>query len=209
MPPNALQRSGPSNGSPGTKRLRTRLAARANCSAGPPAHNTTDAPLSVFLYTPTPKISPKDPFTLYVGLVNNGEEDISVFGQLRWGHAGGLVLTIRDQDGRLVEPERLDDDLIVPSVLRQSTSYTVLPPDHFIGTVRRDSTSNLFRKLGTFSLVVEYRSPVPARYAKTPNFWSRERGVIRSEAIQIEVTEHRAQSSGVQNRRSTADKRPL
>ncbi len=33
----ALQRSGPSSGSRGTKRLKARLVARANCSAGPPA----------------------------------------------------------------------------------------------------------------------------------------------------------------------------
>jgi hypothetical protein len=77
--------------------------------------------------------------------------------------------------------------MVVHSVLGNPESYVVLLPDHFLGIDRKDSSKNLFRKPGSYSLFVEYQSPVPERYGKTPNFWGREKGSIRSAPIRLEV----------------------
>ena len=129
-----------------------------------------------------------EPFVLEIKLVNVGSERTSLFGQLLWGYAGGLTLHVTAQGGKSVEAEQHDEDMLVPSVLGNPESYVMLLPNHFLGVERRDSPKNLFRKPAVYTLFVEYQSPVPERYAKTPNFWGRERGAIRSRPIRIEVT---------------------
>ena len=128
-----------------------------------------------------------EPVRLEVKLVNTGTENVSVFGQLLWGYAGGLVLHVSDQHGHPVEPKQLDDDMVVPSQLGDPTAYVVLNPDHFLGTERTDSASNLFPQPGSYALSVEYRSPIPAHYAKTPNFWGHDKKPIWSAPIHFEV----------------------
>lgn len=134
------------------------------------------------------RVTQNESFVLETRLVNIGEERVSVFGQLLWGYGGGLTLHVADQSGRPVEAEQHDDDMVVPSVLGNPESYVVLLPNHFLGVDRKDSPKNLFRRPGVYSLFVEYQSPVAERYAKTPNFWGREKGSIRSAPIRIEVT---------------------
>lgn len=133
------------------------------------------------------RVMVNDSFILEVKLVSIGSERVSLFGQLLWGYAGGLTLHVTDQEGKAVEAEQHDEDMLVPSVLGNPESYVVLLPNHSLGVERKDSPKNLFRKPGVYTLYVEYQSPVSVRYAKTPNFWGREKGPIRSGPVRIEV----------------------
>jgi hypothetical protein len=95
---------------------------------------------------------------------------------------------VSDNRGQSVAAEHYDDDILIPSALGALESYVILFPDHFLGIERKDTPKNLFSKPGIYTLFVEYMSPVPARYGRGPNFWSREKGLVRSVPIQIEVT---------------------
>jgi hypothetical protein len=145
------------------------------------------APLRLVVSSSKERIRQNESFVLEVKLVNTSSENVSVFGQLLWGHAGGLTVHVSDQNGQPVDAEQHDDDMLIPSVLGNPEAYVVLLPDHLLGIERKDLPKNLFRKPGLYSLFVEYQSPVPSRYAKTPNFWGRESGSIRSAAIHIQV----------------------
>jgi hypothetical protein len=146
------------------------------------------SPLRLVVSSTKERIRQSEPFVLEVKLVNTSSENLSVFGQLLWGHAGGLTVHVSDQNGQPVHAEQHDDDTLIPSVLGNPEAYVVLLPDHLLGIERKDSPKNLFHKPGLYSLFVEYQSPVPARYAKTPNFWGRENGSIRSATIHVQVT---------------------
>jgi uncharacterized protein YcfL len=144
--------------------------------------------LRLVVTSSTVRLAQSDPLNLEVKLVNVGSEKVSIFGRLLWGYAGGLTIHVSDESGRPVEAEQHDDDMVSPSLLGNPDSYVVLLPDHFLGVDRKDSPRNLFRKPGSYSLFIEYLSPIPERYSKTPNFWGREKGVVRSAPIHIQVT---------------------
>ena len=161
-------------------------------AAQEPGSKMNDVPdgglLKLVITSSKQRVTQRESFVLEAKLVNVGSEGVSLFGQLLWGYAGGLTIHVADQSGRPVEAEQRDDDMVVPSVLGNPESYVVLLPNHFLGVDRKDSPKNLFRKPGVYSLFVQYQSPVPERYAKTANFWGREKGSIRSAPIRIEVT---------------------
>ena len=146
-----------------------------------------DGSLQLVLTSPKSQVRFDEPITFEVKLFNDSDEKVSLFGELLWGYAGGLTLHVSDKNGSPVEAEQHDDDMVIPSLLDNPASYVVLFPNHFLGTQRRDTPKNLFRKPGSYRVFVEYLSPVPSHYAKTPNFRGREDRPIRSAAIAIEV----------------------
>jgi hypothetical protein len=143
--------------------------------------------LRVVLTTPKSEVRFDEPITFEVKVFNTSDEKVSLFGELLWGYAGGLTLHVSDENGNPVEAEQHDDDMVVPSLLDNPFSYVVLFPNHFLGTQRRDTPKNLFRKPGSYRIFAEYLSPVPNHYAKTPNFRGRDDGPIRSATMVIEV----------------------
>jgi hypothetical protein len=147
----------------------------------------SNIPLRLSLTTSTPNLRLGESFVLQAKLLNAGTDNLSLFGQLLWGYAGGLTLHVTDENGRRVEPLQNDDDMVVPSVLGNPEYYVLLFPAQFLGIERRDSTKNLFPKAGVYSIFIEYRSPVPEHYAKTTAFWGREKATIRSVPVRIQV----------------------
>jgi hypothetical protein len=126
--------------------------------------------------------------TLEAKLLNSTSESIIIYGKLLWGYAGGLVLRIYDEAGLEVHAAGYDDDLLIPSTLREAANFVKLAPNHFLGVQRTDRASDLFGKPGAYRIRVQYRSPVPLKYKNQPDFWSTERGVISSEFISIRIT---------------------
>lgn len=126
-----------------------------------------------------------------VRLENVSDDLVTVFGGLRWGHAGGLVLHVVDAAGREVQPKNLDDDMIPPSVLKKPSAYVTLQERHFLGTSRSDKTDELFAKPGTYTMWLDYTSPVPSSFGQGVNFWSRESGTLRSNRVTIHIKESR------------------
>ena len=129
-----------------------------------------------------------DPVVLEAKLVNMSREEVSVFWRLLWNDGLGLSLHVLDSSGHTVEAQEHDDDMVIPSELKRPTSFIVLAPYHFLGVVRPDTTANLFRdQPGKYTVYAEYIAPVPGTYAPAPTFWSIDKGVLRSDTIQIEV----------------------
>ena len=129
-----------------------------------------------------------DTLTFEAKLLNVSSQSTTVWGKLMWGYAGGFVLRILDESGTEVQPAAYDDDLLIPSMLRDPTNFVTLAPNHLLGVLRTDRASDLFSKPGAYRIRVQYRSPVPLKYKNQVDFWSTERGVIDSEFIHLRIT---------------------
>ena len=129
-----------------------------------------------------------DDIRLDVRITNAGKSPLTVFGELLWGHAGGLVLRVTDTSNREVPAKALDDDMVVPSTLEDRNSFVVLSPNHYLGRTRVEHLSELVEKPGTYFIQVEYMSPVPRDFGQGPDFWSREKPPVWSNKIEVHVT---------------------
>jgi hypothetical protein len=123
-----------------------------------------------------------------VRVANAGRSEVTVFGQLLWGYAGGLVLHVYDASNKEVPAKSLDDDMVVPSTLEDCHSFVVLNRNHYLGTTRADHLADLIEKPGRYFIQVQYLSPVPKEFGQGPNFWRREKGAEWSNKIQVEVS---------------------
>lgn len=150
-------------------------------------HRRDEATLQLSVSCTKTSFTENEPVVLDVKLINNSAQNLSIFGQLLWGHAGGLTLHVINGNGETVSSKQLDHDILVPSLLGKPSAYVILYPGHFLGVRREDTVENLFRRPGEYSVVAKYQSPVPTRYAHMENFWGREKGAISSEPLKIEV----------------------
>jgi hypothetical protein len=132
-----------------------------------------------------------DDIRLDVRLTNAGRSPLTVFGELLWGHAGGLVLQVTDASNREIPAKALDDDMVVPSTLEDRNSFVVLSPSHYLGRTRVEHLIKLVDKPGTYVIQVEYISPVPREFGQGPDFWNRERRPAWSNKIEVHVTSKR------------------
>lgn len=121
-------------------------------------------------------------------LTNSGKSPLSLFGELLWGHAGGLVLRITDMSNNEIPAKALDDDMVVPATLEDRNSFVVLNPRHYLGTTRLEHLSEIVEKPGTYFIQIEYISPVPGEFGQGPNFWGREKPPVWSNKIEVHVT---------------------
>ena len=129
-----------------------------------------------------------DDIRLDVHVANKGPDQLTIFGDLLWGYAGGLVLHVYDVSNKEVPAKVLDDDMVIPSTLNDRNSFVVLSPDHYLGTTRIEHLADLVRKPGKYSIQVEYISPVPSGSGQGPNFWSREKPAVWSNKIEVQIT---------------------
>jgi hypothetical protein len=144
-------------------------------------------PLKVVLSMERTRYALSDRLTVQVALVNVSDEPISVYRILKWGYGGGFVLHVFDENRHEVNLPMLDDDLIIPSTLGKADSYVILEPDHLLGTLRIDKLVDWGVKPGSYTIEVEYRSPVPRNYRKEARFWSRDREVLRSNSLAFQI----------------------
>jgi hypothetical protein len=128
---------------------------------------------------------------LDVRLTNAGRSPLTVFGELLWGYAGGLVLQVTDASNREIPAKALDDDMVVPTTLEDRNSFVVLSPSHYLGTTEVRHLTEIVEKPGTYFIRVEYISPVPREFGQGPDFWSRERRPVWSNKIEVQVTSER------------------
>ncbi len=173
------------------KSVKTRfvlLLAIAFSSLGLDPNNQNGEALRISVFCDSNTAAVGDEMQIRVLLENTGSEPLTVYGELLWGHRGGLTLVIQDQDGELVHPLFLVDEVVIPHKLREPTYYVRLAPGHFLGTVRTERVADLFSAAGNYIYWVEYLSPVPLKYYNQSDFWSRERGRIKSHRLRILVT---------------------
>lgn len=123
---------------------------------------------------------------LEVRIVNSTNRDVWLFGDLRWGARGGLLLNVGpwDRDGAL--PLVIDHAEFMPEELRDERSLVRLRPGAFLGRKRQVKVRDLVRKPGEYRLWVQYDSPVPADMFQQP-FWSADKGSLSSRAVVVRV----------------------
>jgi hypothetical protein len=144
-------------------------------------------PLKVVLSMERTRYALSDRLTVQVALVNVSDEPISVYRILKWGYAVGFVLHVFDERRHEVNLPMNDDDMAIPSTLSRADSYVILEPGHLLGTLRTDKLADWALKQGSYTIEVEYRSPVPHKYRNDARFWSREREVRRSNSITFQI----------------------
>ena len=166
----------------------------ALCYVGPvlasaTSPNRKEPTLTATVASDKTKYSLTDDIHLDVRLTNTGRSELTIFGQLLWGYAGGLVLHVYDESNKEVPAKMLDDDMVIPTTLENPRSFIVLSPNHYFGTTRTDHLADLVHRPGTYFIQTEYISPVPSEFGQGPNFWSREKPIVWSNRIEVRVTQ--------------------
>jgi hypothetical protein len=129
-----------------------------------------------------------DDISLSVRLTNVSKSKVTVFGRILWGYAGGMVLHVYDASNKEVPAKTLDDDMLVPSRLRDRNSFLVLNPGQYLGTTRNDRLRDLVQRPAKYWVQVEYLSPVPAEFGQGPSFYSRGNGPIWSDRAEVLIS---------------------
>ena len=127
-----------------------------------------------------------DKLNLKVMVVNTSDQDIFVYGNLEWGYLASLTLSLRDATGRNVQPKFISDAITYPP--DDKSQFVKLLPFHFLGTYYIASIEDLnISRPGKYSIFIEYHSPISSAKAGVSPFFGKEKGVIRSNPIWIEV----------------------
>jgi hypothetical protein len=145
--------------------------------------------LEVLLNADKHRYKRSDDITLAVKLRNtHGAKDIFVYGTLEFGYRASFTLYRRDARGKEVPTRFIDDAWELPPKAKDTTAFVKLLPDHFLGTYYRSSirTLNLLRP-GSYTMWVEYHSPIAATDVDVSPFWGSENGIIKSNLVSVEV----------------------
>jgi hypothetical protein len=132
-------------------------------------------------------VSMDDVVHLDIRIVNSTTDVLWIFGDLRWGPRGGLVLNVSPwgPDGPL--PLVVDHAEFTKDELSDTRSLVRLRPGAFVGRKREMKVSDLVRKPGEYRIWVEYQAPLPAA-AFEQSFWSAEKPSLTSRALTLIVT---------------------
>jgi hypothetical protein len=143
--------------------------------------------LRITLASDRSTVTMADHLILDIRIENVGEAPISVFGDLRWGERGGLILHLGPwaEDGPI--PLFIDEGAFMK---QEATSDVLvkLNPQVFVGTTRSLQVRDLVRRPGTYNVWVEYHCPIPSTTFDRP-FWSWESGSLFSSALNLHVKE--------------------
>ncbi len=157
-----------------------------NSFLSPFAACAAEPSLRVSLSSDQPTVTMASQVTLTVKIDNSGDTPIWIFGDLRWGADGGLILHVGpwSKGGPLpliIDHETFTGDEVRPDVLVK------LNPDVFLGRERKIEVRDLVRQPGTYRMWIEYRCPIPSATFKT-SFWGSEHGSSFSPAIVLKVS---------------------
>lgn len=142
--------------------------------------------LEVQLFTEQHIYKRSEKLNLKVMVINNSDQDIFIYGNLEWGYSASLTLCLRDARGKDIQPKFISDAITYPP--DDKSQFVKLLPFHFLGTYYVSSIEDLnIQRPGRYFIFVEYHSPIPSVKADVSPFYGREKGVIRSRQIWIEV----------------------
>jgi hypothetical protein len=129
----------------------------------------------------------KDSIKLQFEVVNSSSSPIGIFSKLGMGYQGGIILHLLDRSGAEIQPPVMAHDSLNLSEMQDKRNYFSLPPGELLGARQTFILSDLVTKPGHYKLLAEYHSPVDAKYADIPNFWSIDRKSIVSSQIELQV----------------------
>lgn len=142
--------------------------------------------LELFINTSKVRYKITDQFQLHVNLKNVSANDYYVFGRLAWGYSGTLMFFIYDSTGKEVEPKLIPDEPpFAPS--DDNSDYVKLRPAHSLGITYFAPVRLMNLTRGRYSVVVKYQCLFPQDAVKVQPFWGKEKGILSSNVVQIEV----------------------
>lgn len=147
------------------------------------------SPLEVTLKTDRDSYKLGDEITVQVLLTNRSKSPLYIYAALDWGESASLSLWLKDAvSGKDVPEEFIADALPPPPGSKDA--FVKLLPDHVYGVVLRSKLAQLnVQKSGTYELLAEYHSPIPASMNFGLPIWSREKGAVPSNRVTITVGE--------------------
>jgi hypothetical protein len=147
------------------------------------------SPLVVTLKTDRDTYKLGDEISVQVLLTNTSKSPLYIYASLDWGESASLSLWLKDMvSGKDVPEEFIADALPPPPGSKDA--FVKLLPDHVYGVVLRSKLAQLnVQKSGTYELVAEYHSPIPASMNFGLPIWSREKGTVPSNRVTITVGE--------------------
>ncbi len=150
---------------------------------------THESPFEVALKTDRNSYKLGDNITVQVLLTNKSKSPLYIYATLDWGESASLSLWLKDAvSGKDVPEEFIADALPPPPGSKDA--FVKLLPDHVYGVVLRSKLAQLnVQKSGTYELVAEYHSPIPASMNFGLPIWSREKGAVPSNRVTITVGE--------------------
>jgi hypothetical protein len=147
---------------------------------------------TVFLHTDRQEYSLGEKIVIDVGVRNDGREPLYVYNRMAWGMGGGgLVLWLRDKEGKIIDPVFRDDAMLEPPPEDDPSIFARLRQGMFIGTRRRMEVKFLVRRAGRYTIQVEYRAmvsqkTVSARLQALPALWM-ESPSLFSEQVTLDI----------------------
>jgi hypothetical protein len=147
------------------------------------------SPLQVTLKTDRDSYKLGDEISVQVLLTNRSKSPVYIYAPLDWGESASLSLWLKDTaTGKDVPEEFIADALPPPPGSKDA--FVKLLPDHVYGVVLKSKLAQLnVQKGGTYELVAEYHSPIPASMNFGLPIWSREKGAVPSNPVTITVGE--------------------
>ena len=157
----------------------------SSAKAGGMAHE--GSLLNVTLKTDRDVYKLGDKIYVQVLLTNTSKSPIYIYTPLDWGESASLSLWLKDIVSGKDVPEEFIADALPPPPLSKD-EFVKLLPDHVYGVVLRLKLAELnLQKAGTYELLAEYHSPIPANMNFGLPIWSREKGALPSNRVTITV----------------------
>jgi len=149
---------------------------------------------SVFLHIDRTSYPLNGSMVIDAGIINGGSNPIYVYGWISWGYGGGLIIRIRDDNGKELAPVLRDDTMLPPPRKNDNANMFVKLKDggDFFGTRREIAVADLVKSPGRYTLQIEYRSPLSCRFVSgslrsLPALWHEDDGIV-SKQVSFEVT---------------------
>src|SRR6266481_719705 len=130
-----------------------------------------------------------DQITVQVLLTNRSKSPLYIYSALDWGESASLSLWLKDLDsGKSIPQEFIADALPPPPGSKEA--FVRLLPSHVYGVILTLKLAELnIHKKGAYELHAEYHSPIPENMNFGLPIWSREKGALPSNRVNITVEE--------------------
>jgi hypothetical protein len=146
--------------------------------------------LSVSVRSAESSYNIKGKIRLEIQIENVGGGSVLVWRHPGWG-VGRMNVRVFDSSGKEVFTAFLADETPPPP---REDDFIALERGEFFGTHLSEVATHFVNTPGTYDIFVEYTSPLPEEYLRKSiqlprlPIWSRERGVIVSNRVRIEIT---------------------
>ena len=130
-----------------------------------------------------------DTITFKVLLENKSKSTIYLYRLLGFGEDSGISLLIKDDTtGKIITGNFIADEMPPPP--SSKTDFVKLAAGYIYGSLATFRISNLnIDKKGTYEILAQYHSPIPASMGFGLPIWSAEMGSISSNSITITIDE--------------------